>query len=288
MPHLPATAARAPAAPRGRPWRRSRSSAARGGAAPAPISASDAPARSISVAAVCRSRCAPTGGNPARAHAPRTTCADAALGGSAPARRDAPAGTPPGPSARRPALQIADDRLADIDRQRQPLVPAALAADDELAGAPVDVVELRARRPRRRAAPAAPATAGSRSRAGRPSAADRSWPAAAPTAAGSSPRGSERSRRSATAGTAHSKRRRDQPRQMQVAQQRAQPATPAPSRRPRCASGTRAPRTCSRPRRSTAQARARRAPALAPGTAARPAHNGPAPCARSARARRSR
>src|ERR1022692_3525236 len=38
-----------------------------------PISASDAPALSISVAAVCRSRCAPTLGRPARLHAARTT-----------------------------------------------------------------------------------------------------------------------------------------------------------------------------------------------------------------------
>ena len=71
-PSATATAARAPAAPCGRPWHISRSSSARGGASTWPISASDAPFLSISVAAVCRSRCAPTGSSPARSHAART------------------------------------------------------------------------------------------------------------------------------------------------------------------------------------------------------------------------
>ena len=39
------------------------------------------------------------------------------------------------------AAQVSDDRLADISRQRQPLLATALAAHDELAGPPVEVVE---------------------------------------------------------------------------------------------------------------------------------------------------
>ena len=166
-----------------------------------PISASDAPCLSISVAAVCRRRCAPT------AREPRP---DARLADDPPDRAAVqPLERRGHPQEQRPALaprtaaQIGHQRLADIDRQRQHVLPAALAANEQLARAPVDVIELRARRPRRRAAPAAPATTGSRSRAGRPVRRRRSWPAACCTAAGSSPRGSVRSRRSATDGTAH-------------------------------------------------------------------------------------
>jgi len=42
---------------------------------------------------------------------------------------------------RPPVLQIGDDRLADIVRQRQPLGPSTLASDPKLAGAPVDILD---------------------------------------------------------------------------------------------------------------------------------------------------
>jgi hypothetical protein len=38
-------------------------------------------------------------------------------------------------------LEPRRDRLADVDRERQPLLAAALAADDQLACAPVDVLK---------------------------------------------------------------------------------------------------------------------------------------------------
>jgi hypothetical protein len=40
-----------------------------------------------------------------------------------------------------PITQVADDRFADVVRQRQPLRPRALAAHNQLAGAPVDVFQ---------------------------------------------------------------------------------------------------------------------------------------------------
>ena len=49
-------------------------------------------------------------------------------------------------------LQVGDDRLTGLDRQRQPIATAALAGDDEFAAAPVDVVQT-----------AAPATSPARS-----------------------------------------------------------------------------------------------------------------------------
>ena len=49
------------------------------------------------------------------------------------------------PAAQR---QVAGQRLADVRGQRQPVVAARLAADHELAGAPVEVLELASGRPR--------------------------------------------------------------------------------------------------------------------------------------------
>ena len=46
------------------------------------------------------------------------------------------------PIARRPpAPQVGGDRLADVGGQRQPVLAAALAAHDQLARAPVDVIK---------------------------------------------------------------------------------------------------------------------------------------------------
>ena len=42
---------------------------------------------------------------------------------------------------RAPVLQVGDDPLPDIDRQRQPINPVAFAAHGDLAAAPVDVVQ---------------------------------------------------------------------------------------------------------------------------------------------------
>ena len=105
--------------------------------------------------------------------------------------------------APRAAAQIRHHRLTDVHRQRQHVLPAALAANRAARRRASRRPRAGSRRPRRGAAPAARATTGSRSRVARPSAADRSWPAACATAAGSRPRGSVRSRRSATDGTAH-------------------------------------------------------------------------------------
>jgi hypothetical protein len=44
--------------------------------------------------------------------------------------------------ARAATLQIRDQRLADIDRQRQPVVPVALPAHEDLARPPVEILEL--------------------------------------------------------------------------------------------------------------------------------------------------
>ena len=113
------------------------------------------------------------------------------------------------PQEQRPALaprataKIGHHRLAHIDRQRQHVLPAALAVHEQLASAPVDVVQARSRRPPRRAAPAATTATGSRNRAGRPAVRRSQLASNLLTAAGSRPRGSVRSRRSATDGTAH-------------------------------------------------------------------------------------
>jgi hypothetical protein len=43
------------------------------------------------------------------------------------------------------APQVGGQRLADVDGQRQPIAPAALADHDQLPGAPIDVVERQRR-----------------------------------------------------------------------------------------------------------------------------------------------
>jgi len=55
--------------------------------------------------------------------------------------------------------EIGHQRLADIDRQRQYVLPAALAANEQLAVTPVNVIEPEPGRPRLRAARAASASA---------------------------------------------------------------------------------------------------------------------------------
>ena len=90
-----------------------------------------------------RSRCEPISGIPARRHARRTVEAPcpAAIGSNgALARRN----TSRRSLVRPPALQIGGDRLADVGRQRQPVLAGALAAHHQLAGAPVDVIEPQA------------------------------------------------------------------------------------------------------------------------------------------------
>ena len=95
-----------------------------------PISASDAPALSISVAAVCRNRCAPTRGSPARVHASRTI--HPIVCGPAPKRRGHPQEQRPA-LAPRAAAKIGHQRFTNVDRQRQHVLPGALAANQQLA-----------------------------------------------------------------------------------------------------------------------------------------------------------
>ena len=47
----------------------------------------------------------------------------------------------PAPCLRPAVLEIGDQRLAHIDRQRQPLHAVPLAANEDLAGPPVDVIQ---------------------------------------------------------------------------------------------------------------------------------------------------
>ena len=110
------------AARRGRPWRRSRSSAARGDAAPA-----RSPAATRPRAASRSRRCGAAG---ARGSARRPARWPHARRSELTARRRQTAGAAPSTRtntlrscARRgtAAPQVGDDRLADIDRQRQPL-----------------------------------------------------------------------------------------------------------------------------------------------------------------------
>ena len=69
---------------------------------------------------------------------------------------------------RRPFLDVVDDGLADIVRERHPVVPLALARIRIVAGAPVDVVELDCDRPRAPRRPSRAIRAAWHSCAGRP------------------------------------------------------------------------------------------------------------------------
>ena len=48
-------------------------------------------------------------------------------------------------AAAAPALQVGGERPADVDGQRQPVAPAALADHDQLPGTPIDVLERQRR-----------------------------------------------------------------------------------------------------------------------------------------------
>ena len=108
-----------------------------------PISANDPPARSTSVATVCRRRVRTDRREPARRHAVRT---------SSPIAPAPPVSGPNGaarlqehvrsPRRRAAVAEIVDQRLANINRERQPLVPILFAANNQLAGTPVDVCEF--------------------------------------------------------------------------------------------------------------------------------------------------
>ena len=261
FPRRPRTRERA-AAPRGRPWRISPWSSARGGAAPGRSPPATRPALSISVAAVCRSRCAPTRGSPARVHASRTI--EPIVLRFSPWRGAVIRKNSARHSHRGRRRQIGHDRLTDIDRQRQLVMTAALAANEQQPAAPVDVIEREPRRPRRRAAQAARATAGSRSRAGRP-------------AVRRSQTGQElldRRRLQAPRQCAIAQirdrrdrphqRRLDQPRQMQVAQKRPQRAHQIPRASHAALRALARQEQCSRPPRTAAPVRARPGPPAVP------------------------
>ena len=166
-----------------------------------PISPSDAPCLSIPVAArmaqTVRADSGQSGPVACGADDPPDRAAVQSL-----AWRGHPQEQLPAPAARATA-KIGHDRLADIDGQRQHIVTAALATNEQLAATPVDVIEPRSRRPPRRAARAATTATGSRSHAGRPTCAGHSWPRASSPPLAPGRAGSVRSRRSATEGTAH-------------------------------------------------------------------------------------
>ena len=276
MPHPLATDAPAAAAQSGRPSRKSRSSSAPGAAAPGRSRPATRPPGASAVAAVCRRRCAPTRGSPARSHAARTTQATVQRS-IAGARRGHPQEQCPA-LAPRAAAKIGHHRLAHIDRQRQHVLPVALAAQP---AARLGASRRRpgaSRRPPRRAAPAATTATGSRNRAGRPAGADRSWPAAC----------GPRRAQDRAADCDHADRRPTEP-PTPTAPRSAPPRagsaattatrTPGPAPRTRCASGIHPLETSSpAPHRADpGQARAgpgqvRAGPPRPSGTAARPAH----------------
>ena len=110
-----------------------------------PISASEAPARSMSVAAVWRSRRARTTPSPARRAAAATMRRHPAAGQADERRLHPQEHLPHRGRARAAAAQVRGDRLADIDRQRQLVHAVALAVHRELPGPPVQVVEAQRR-----------------------------------------------------------------------------------------------------------------------------------------------
>ena len=141
--HLLATVRRVAGVARCPRARRSRCSAGCGGAAPARSCTIGTPAATISHAVVCRSRCEPTSGIPARRHARRTveaTVPDAIGAYGARACRNTSRRSLTG----RPRRRYAAIACADISRQRQPILTAALAVHHQLTGAPVDVIKRQA------------------------------------------------------------------------------------------------------------------------------------------------
>ena len=140
---LRATAAPAGAARPGRPWHRPRWTAWLRCRSTCPTSGSDAPARSISVASACRSRCAPRRSQTRPVAGPAHDSPDRL-------RRQLPV-RPPHRHEHRPRLapgtaagQPASQSLPGQDRKREPLGAAALARDREFPGPPVDVSKLQA------------------------------------------------------------------------------------------------------------------------------------------------
>ncbi len=88
---------------------------------------------------MCRRRCAPTRANPARSQAarhPRDRAPVQALKRRGHPQEQRPA-LAPGATAK-----IGHDRLADIGRQRQHVVSAALSVNNKLPAPPVDILEL--------------------------------------------------------------------------------------------------------------------------------------------------
>jgi hypothetical protein len=67
------------------------------------------------------------------------------VGADRPAGRPAGQKQPPGMIRAVPPGQVADQGLTDLGGQRQPVVPPSLAADDELAGPPIEIGQLQAR-----------------------------------------------------------------------------------------------------------------------------------------------
>ena len=179
------------------------------------------------------------------------------------------------PQEQRPALaarataKVGHDRLADIDRQRQHVVTAALAANEQLAATPVEVIEAQ-RGDLPGAQPEPRQQQQDRvSHAGRP---DRRLSQLANSLLHCC-----RFQATRQGAIAQIRDRRDRPHQRRA---RSAPPdagsaittatrTPDPSRRTRCASGTRAPGTRSRP---------------PPRNRSRPSPSGPSCLARNSRA----
>ena len=107
-----------------------------------PTSVSEAPFRSMAVAALWRSRCRPKARSPARRAASPTTSAT-------PLVPSAPMGAHTRDSVEQAGAllaaiaQVSHQGLADVTGKREPVPAAALAADHDLAPVPVDVIECK-------------------------------------------------------------------------------------------------------------------------------------------------
>ena len=106
------------------------------------MSASAAPRASICVASVCLSRCGPTCGTPAcRQWRCTTSPTRSARIGRVGARN---VKNTLRESWRPRTARYAASAVADIVRDREPIVPACLAAHEQITGPPVEIVELQA------------------------------------------------------------------------------------------------------------------------------------------------
>ena len=172
--------------------------------------------------------------------------------------------------APRAAAKIRHQRFANVDRQRQHIMPGTLAANQQLAGPPVDVVQLDRGDLADDAARASRTTTGSRNPVGRPV---RRRSQLKPAASHRRRLKAPRQRAITQIGNRRDRphqRRVDQPHQMQEAQKRPQRAREIPRARHAALRAFARPGTYSHPPLRAAPARARPDPPDQPGTAAQP------------------